>query len=96
MMPAARSSDFHVCPMFTGPVPHIGGLLLPLGVVPVIIGGLPAARVGDMASCVGPIDTIVMGSATVLIQGMPAARMLSQTAHGGVVLTGFPTVLIGG
>jgi len=79
-----------------GPVPHVGGPILPPGAFTVLIGGMPAARVGDMAICVGPPDTIVMGSATVLIGGMPAARMGDSTAHGGVIVAGCPTVMIGG
>jgi uncharacterized Zn-binding protein involved in type VI secretion len=94
--PAARITDMHVCPMFTGPVPHVGGPILPPGAVTVLIGSLPAARMGDMALCVGPPDTIVKGSSTVLINNMPAARMLDSCSHGGTIVTGQPTVLIGG
>ena len=94
--PAARITDMHVCPMVTGVVPHVGGPILPPGAVTVLIGNLPAARLGDMATCVGPPDSIVMGSATVLICGMPAARMGDMTAHGGSIVLGMPTVLIGG
>jgi uncharacterized Zn-binding protein involved in type VI secretion len=61
----------------------------------VLIGGMPAARVGDMAVCVGPPDVIVMGSFTVLIGGTPAARMGDMTVHGGAIMMGLPTVLIG-
>lgn len=86
----------HVCPMTTGSVPHVGGPALPPGAPTVLIGGLPAARAGDMLVCAGPPDTIVQGSATVLIGNMPAARMGDQTAHGGLVVGGCPTVLIGG
>jgi len=93
--PAARISDMHICPMFNGPVPHVGGPILPPGAVTTLIGGLPAARVGDMAVCVGPPDVIAMGSVTVLIGGMPAARMGDSMAHGGVIVLGWPTVLIG-
>lgn len=95
-VPAARISDMHICPMVTGLVPHVGGPLLPPGEPTVLIGGVPAARVGDMATCTGPPDTIVMGSGTVLIGGMPAARMGDTTAHGGTIVIGCPTVLIGG
>jgi uncharacterized Zn-binding protein involved in type VI secretion len=49
-----------------------------------------------MCVCVGPPSTIVLGSFTVLIQGRPAARMGDMTAHGGTIVSGFPTVLIGG
>jgi len=96
MPPAARVSDMHVCPMVTGVVPHVGGPVMPPGEPTVLIGGMPAARVGDMATCVGPPDTIVMGSSTVMIGGMPAARMGDTTAHGGSIVIGCPTVIIGG
>lgn len=93
-MPAARVSDMHVCPMFTGPVPHVGGPILPPGAVTVLIGGLPAARVSDMCVCVGPPDLIAMGSTKVLIGGLPAARMGDMTAHGGAIVLGCFTVMI--
>jgi uncharacterized Zn-binding protein involved in type VI secretion len=93
--PAARVGDMHVCPMVTVLVPHVGGPILPPGGIPVLIGGMPAARVGDMAVCVGPPDVIALGSFTVLIGGMPAARMGDLTAHGGTIVLGLPTVLIG-
>ena len=92
---AARVTDMHVCPMVTVLVPHVGGPILPPGGIPVLIGGMPAARVGDMCVCVGPPDVIVLGSFTVLINGMPAARMGDMTAHGGAIVMGYPTVLIG-
>jgi uncharacterized Zn-binding protein involved in type VI secretion len=93
--PAARLTDMHVCPMVTGVVPHVGGPISAPGAPTVLIGGLPAARVGDMAVCVGPPDVIALGSFTVLIGGMPAARMGDMTAHGGAIVLGYPTVLIG-
>ena len=93
---AARVSDMHVCPMVTGVVPHVGGPVLPPGAPTVLIGGLPAACVGNMCTCVGPPDVIANGSSTVLIGGMPAARMGDPTAHGGVIVVGCPTVIIGG
>jgi uncharacterized Zn-binding protein involved in type VI secretion len=86
----------HVCPMVTGTVPHVGGPILPPGEPTVLIGGIPAARVSDQCVCVGPIDVIIQGSATVLIGGMPAARMGDATAHGGTIVVGCPTVIIGG
>lgn len=86
----------HVCPMLTGPVPHVGGPILPPGAPTVLIGGLPAACVTHMCVCTGPPDVIVSGSATVLIGGLPAARMGDPTAHGGTILLGCPTVIIGG
>ncbi len=100
MPPAARIIDFHQCPLSTpvGPVmvPHVGGPIVGPGAPTVLIGGLPAAKVGDIAICIGPPDAIVKGSMTVKIMGLPAARMGDKTAHGGTVLTGFPMVLIGG
>jgi uncharacterized Zn-binding protein involved in type VI secretion len=93
--PAARVTDMHVCPMVTGVVPHVGGPILPPGCPTVLIGGLPAARVGDMATCVGPPDTIALGSFKVLIGGQPAARMGDTTGHGGNIVLGCFTVLIG-
>ncbi|WP_366943376.1 PAAR domain-containing protein [Nevskia sp.] len=84
----------HVCPMVTGVVPHVGGPIA-LGCPTVLIGGLPAARVGDMVTCVGPPDAIALGSFKVLIGGVPAARMGDLTAHGGSIVIGIPTVLIG-
>jgi uncharacterized Zn-binding protein involved in type VI secretion len=87
----------HTCPMVNpGPVPHVGGPILPPGMPTVLIGGMPAARVGDMAVCTGPPDVIAKGSMTVLIGGKPAARMGDMTAHGGVIAVGFPAVMIGG
>lgn len=96
MPPAARVGDMHVCPMITVLVPHVGGPVLPPGTPTVLIGGMPAACVGDMATCVGPPDVIAMGSATVMIGGKPAARMGDSTAHGGAIVLGCPTVIIGG
>jgi uncharacterized Zn-binding protein involved in type VI secretion len=96
MPPAARLTDMHVCPMTTGPVPHVGGPITGPGAPTVMIGGLPAAVLGDMAVCVGPPDTIIKGSATVMIGGKPAARMGDSCAHGGTIILGAPTVMIGG
>ncbi len=99
MPPAARLTDMHTCPMLTPgvpPIPHVGGPITGPGCPTVLISKLPAARVGDLLTCVGPPDTIVKGSATVLIGGVPAARMGDLTAHGGSIVLGCPTVLIGG
>lgn len=99
MPPAARLTDMHTCPMLTPgvpPIPHVGGPITGPGCPTVLISKLPAARVGDLLTCVGPPDTIVKGSATVLIGGMPAARIGDLTAHGGSIVLGCPTVLIGG
>ncbi|MBS1530506.1 MAG: PAAR domain-containing protein [Bacteroidetes bacterium] len=96
---AARLTDMHVCPMQTPgvpPIPHVGGPIVGPGAPTVLIGGLPAAVLGDNAVCVGPPDSIVKGSATVMICSKPAARMGDTTAHGGSIVLGCPTVLIGG
>jgi uncharacterized Zn-binding protein involved in type VI secretion len=99
MPPAARVGDMHTCPMQTPavpPIPHVGGPILPPGCPTVIIGFMPAARISDMATCVGPPDIIAKGSATVMIGNMPAARLGDNTAHGGVIVIGCPNVTIGG
>ncbi len=96
--PAARVTDMHTCPMATPgtpPVPHVGGPILPSCSINVITGGLPQARVTDMCLCVGPPDVIIKGSASVLVNNLPAARMGDSTTHGGVIVTGLPSVLIG-
>ncbi len=96
MPAAARITDMHTCPMVTGTVPHVGGPILPPGEATVLIGGMPAAKVGDSLVCTGPPDTIIAGSGTVMIGGMPAARMGDSTAHGGTITLGCQTVIIGG
>ncbi|MEX8518888.1 MAG: PAAR domain-containing protein [Leptothrix sp. (in: b-proteobacteria)] len=99
MPPAARLTDMHVCPMVTPglpPIPHVGGPVVGPGIPNVLIGSLPAAVLGDNAVCVGPPDVIVKGSATVMIGGRPAARLGDSTAHGGTIVLGLPTVMIGG
>lgn len=95
MPPAARIGDLHLCPALEpGAIPHVGGPII-MGQPNVLIGGLPAARVGDQALCVGPPDTITAGSESVLIGNMPAARLGDTTEHGGVIVLGSMTVLIG-
>lgn len=98
--PAARLTDMHTCPMqtpaFPSPIPHVGGPVVGPGKPTVLIGGMPAAVMGDSCICVGPPDSIALGSATVLIGGSPAARMGDTTAHGGSIALGCMTVLIGG
>jgi type VI secretion system secreted protein VgrG len=93
--PAARVTDMHTCPMVTGIVPHVGGPIIPPCQPNVLTCMMPQARISDMAICVGPIDVIVQGAFTVLVGGLPAARMGDMTAHGGVIVTGCFTVLIG-
>ncbi|MBN7812832.1 PAAR domain-containing protein [Algoriphagus sp. H41] len=96
---AARLTDMHTCPMQTPgtpPIPHVGGPVIGPGEATVLIGGMPAAVVGDSCVCVGPPDTIAMGSSTVMIGGKPAARAGDSTAHGGSIAIGCPTVMIGG
>jgi uncharacterized Zn-binding protein involved in type VI secretion len=99
MPPAARLTDQHTCPAVTPglpPIPHVGGPIVGPGMPTVLIGSLPAAVLGDMAVCVGPPDVIVRGSGTVMIGGRPAARLGDGTAHGGAIVSGWPTVMIGG
>ncbi len=98
MPPAATILSMHACPMVTPglpPIPHVGGPVIGPGEPTVLIANLPAARVGDSLFCVGPPDTIVKGSSTVLIGGAPAAYLGSSTAHGGSIVAGVPTVMIG-
>jgi uncharacterized Zn-binding protein involved in type VI secretion len=99
MPPASRITDIHTCPMVTPglpPIPHVGGPVIGPGVSTVLIGMLPASVVGDACVCVGPPDSVVQGSATVMLAGKPAVRVGDATAHGGTVVLGLPTVMIGG
>ena len=96
MPPAARLTDMQTCPMVTGVVPHVGGPIVGPGEATVLIAKMPAAVVGDNCICVGPPATIAKGSATVMIGGKPAARMGDTTSHGGSIVVGAPTVIIGG
>ncbi|MCS4308111.1 putative Zn-binding protein involved in type VI secretion [Rheinheimera pacifica] len=99
MPPAARLTDMHQCPMQTPglpPIPHVGGPVIGPGIPTVLIEKLPAAVLGDSCVCVGPPDSIIKGSTTVLIGGKPAARLGDTCAHGGAVMMGAPTVMIGG
>ncbi len=93
--PASRITDMHVCPMVTGIVPHVGGPILVPATPTVLIAMLPAAGMGSTAVCVGPPDTIVKGSMTVLVGKKPLARMGDTCAHGGTIILGCPTVLAG-
>lgn len=93
--PASRISDMHACPLVTGLVPHVGGPIVK-GEPTVLTGKMPQARISDMAVCVGPPDMVAMGSTTVLVGKLPAARIGDLSAHGGSIVSGFPTVLIGG
>lgn len=95
MPPAARITDMHTCPMVSpGPVPHVGGPVIK-GQPNVLTMSMPQARISDQCVCVGPPDIIVKGSATVHVGGLPAARIGDTTAHGGVIVSGAVTVLIG-
>jgi uncharacterized Zn-binding protein involved in type VI secretion len=95
MPPAARISDMHTCPKVEpGPVPHVGGPTIS-GEPTVLIGYQPAARVGDTLVCVGPPDSVSQGEPTVIIGNKPAARLGDPTSHGGVIVAGCFTVIIG-
>jgi uncharacterized Zn-binding protein involved in type VI secretion len=94
--PAARVSDMHTCPMLGGAVPHVGGAVLTAPAPEVLASGLPLAGAGSQIGCVGALTVVASGSATVLVAGRPVARMGDVTAHGGVLVGGAPTVLVGG
>jgi len=99
MPPASRLTDMHTCPMQTPavpPIPHVGGPIIGPGAPTVLIGSIPASVMGDNCICVGPPDSIVKGSATVMITNKPAVRLGDSTAHGGSIVLGLPTVMIGG
>src|SRR5690349_413813 len=96
--PFARVGDMHVCPMVTPgvpPIPHVGGPILPPGAVTVLVGGMPAAQLSGMCVCVGPPSMVALGAMTVLVGNMPSARMGDMTAHGGSIVVGMMTVLVG-
>lgn len=88
MPAAARITDLHTCPA------HVGGPVAS-GEGTVFIGFHPAARVGDTLVCVGPPDSVSRGESTVRIGGQHAARIGDPTSHGGIIVKGCPTVLIG-
>jgi uncharacterized Zn-binding protein involved in type VI secretion len=99
MMPAARLTDFHMCPMVTPgvpPIPHVGGPIVGPGAVTVMISAMPAAQATNMCVCVGPPDVIAKGSATVMAMNLPLARVMDNTAHGGMIMVGAFTVMVGG
>lgn len=94
--PAARLGDAQACPL-TSPTPHGSGTII-AGEPTVCIGGIPSARVGDPVLCAGAPaapNVVARGSASVLIKSLPAARLGDATSHGGVLVAGEPTVLIG-
>lgn len=99
MFPAARIGDMVVCPMVTPgtpPIPHVGGPIIK-GAPTVLISCMPAARISDTNTCVGPPGVVAKGSATVLTCMMPQARLMDMAGHGGMISgPGAPTVLIGG
>ena len=94
-MPFSRVGDLHVCPMVTVLVPHVGGPILPPGHITVLVGSMPVAQATSMCTCVGPPAPVPMGSPTVLVGGLPAGRMTDLTAHGGAIVFGLMTVLVG-
>jgi uncharacterized Zn-binding protein involved in type VI secretion len=95
MPPAARITDNHICPKVEpGPVPHVGGPVV-TGEPTVLIGFMPAARIGDTLICVGPPDAISAGSSNVIIGNKEAARLGDSCNHGGKIVMGCPTVNIG-
>jgi uncharacterized Zn-binding protein involved in type VI secretion len=101
MMPCAKLTDMHICPMVSPavpPIPHVGGPVIAPCVPNVLVCGMPAAPLGNMATCVGPPDTLTKGSGSVMVGGRPCVRILMDTtAHGGFVVgPGAPSVIVGG
>ncbi|MFN7987853.1 MAG: PAAR domain-containing protein [Thermoanaerobaculia bacterium] len=95
MNPAARLGDNHTCPLINpDESPHTGGPISE-GEGNVLVGYMPAARLGDQATCIGSTDTISTGTGSILISYMPAAALGDQTSHGGFISQGENTVLIG-
>ena len=93
-MPAATVTAMHVCPMVTGVVPHVGGPVVSPSMPTVLVGVMPAIGPGSMAVCVGPPDSVVMGSPTCLAGSLPMARVTDTCAHGGTIVVPMPTVLV--
>lgn len=96
--PAATVTSMHVCPMQTPglpPIPHVGGPVTGPGALNVLINNKPAALMGDMATCIGPPDTIIMGNMSVMVNNTPIACVGDMTAHGGSITVGEPNVMIG-
>lgn len=93
--PFSRVGDLHVCPAVTVLVPHVGGPILPPGHITLLVGALPVAKATALCTCVGPPAPVPMGSPTVLVGGMPAGRMSDMTGHGGSIVFGLMTVLVG-
>ncbi len=92
---AARVGDDHTCPAYTGTVAHVGGPILGPGATTVLIEGLAASIVGDECECTGAVDSTVAGSGTVMFEGSPAVRLGDATEHGGEIVAGSATVIVG-
>ncbi|MFA9371106.1 MAG: PAAR domain-containing protein [Labilibaculum antarcticum] len=92
--PIATMGSMHMCPMCSGLVPHVGGPISGPGAPNVLINGKPAALMGDMCVCVGPPDVVAQGNPSVLINGVPVVCQGDMTAHGGIVMSGEPNILI--
>lgn len=94
--PAVRVTDRHACPFSDGLVPHMGGAVLSAPAPEVLAAGLPLAAAGSLVGCEGALGIVLSGSATVLVAGWPVARMGDATAHGGVLVDGASSILVGG
>lgn len=98
---AARITDMHVCPMQTPgvpPIPHVGGpIIMPIPGKPCLIGGLPAAGAGAQCICIGPPDSILptIAARGIMVNNTPLARVGDMTAHGGSIVLGCFTVMVG-
>lgn len=92
--PAAFLGSLHVCPQVTGVVPHVGGPAMGMAVM-VMVGGPVAVNTNNISVCVGPPDKVAMASTTVMAQGKPMARMGDLCGHGGSIVLGMPTIIVG-
>jgi len=99
MPEVARVDDKTSCPDWEYVIfPHVGGPLRNATPVCLKINGRNVIRLADFADCwwPAPDDVVAEGSATVLVCGLPVARKGDGMIHGGTIIEGSDTVLIGG
>lgn len=93
MTAVATMACMQVCPMVTGIIPHVGGIVA-MGMPDMLVGMLPVATVGCVTVCIGPPGTIVLPlDPLFLLNMMPVAEMGSLTDHGGVITVGVPLMM---
>ncbi len=92
--PAAYLGSLHVCPAATGPVPHVGGPVIG-SIATVLVAGKVVAVIGDTAVCIGPPDKVASACVPVLAKNKPWATLGDSCAHGGKIVLGEPTVIVG-